>query len=322
MSSFKAHYTADPNSKVLRFAVTSYPQTPATAPTPTAVHTPYIKKALCDYIGIHCDAQLQSILSEDRSTQIFEHYSPSLAHVARMKKLRTVQPELCIPRGEWLSHENWSLNKQMTSYHIPIRSKMQASLVELVSCYDEVGREGEAVDLGLGGEEQLEVMRGRVASAFQAFRMCTMVLGGHAGKEERNTFPAMMHWFPKVDMKDMFDTHEDLDHAADAVGAMFGRLQAHLDGDGGAKGDCGSSSSSSAHELLADLVDAALQFDAQLNQHLGEEEELLVPMSLVMPEALHQSWPFSPEVEGLDFARQQAAHWSRDPDSTLIRSRL
>ena len=178
------------------------------------------------------------------------------------------------------------------------------------------------MDLGLGGEEQLEAMRGRVASAFQAFRMCTMVLGGHAGKEERNTFPAMMHWFPKVDMKDMFDTHEDLDHAADAVGAMFGRLQAHLDGDGGAEGGCGSSSSSSAHELLADLVDAALQFDAQLNQHLGEDEELLVPMSLVMPDALHQSWPFSPEVEGQDFARQQAAHWSRDPDSTLIRSRL
>lgn len=304
MSSFKAHYTADPNSKVMRLAVTPSPV--ELSPREPAV--PYIKAALREYIGLHTNIRLRKLLAEDRSTEIFENYTAGLSHITRMRKMRTVQPELCIPRNDWMQHENWSLNKQMTSYHIPIRSKMQQCLRELVMCFDAIGRSGEIVQLG---GEQLEIMSDNIASAFKAFRMCIMVLSGHADKEEHNTFPSLMHFFPKVDIKDMFDSHEGLDSAAEAVRDMFSELISHL-----AKGAV-STHKSNAHKQLADLIDAAMQFDAHLNQHLGEEEELAVPMSLVAPDALHKSWPFSPEIEGQDFMKQQMAHWSRDPESTL-----
>merc|ERR1712137_1091334 len=103
-----------------------------------------------------------------------------------------------------MGHESWGVNKQMTAYHVPIRKKMQQAIVQLVRVY----HGSSAIrndDFGLGRAN----MKEQIKTAEKQFAMAMMVLSGHVVKEEGGTFPALAHFFPRVDMNDLYDTHRE-----------------------------------------------------------------------------------------------------------------
>jgi hypothetical protein len=313
-SEYLLHYTADPDTmlgrqpaeyRLLREAKLTmgrYASHYTTDPLAVVVTDPmhsvnsarkYQKRSLNDILDQPSMDLLNNVLAQKRQEEIFYGFVPSPMHQARMAKLPL---ELRIPRESWVDHGHWSLNKQMTAYHVPIRWKMQQVIAQLVACYH--SNDAIAIDFG----RSRPAMEEQLADANRVFSLCMMVLSGHVVKEEGGTFPSLGHFFPHVDMSDMYDTHRELEDADEKVKSLFVEVEQNI-----------------SHDLVAKLIQEVVHFDALLNQHLGEEEELVVPMSLLAPDAMHKTWPFSPETVEQSFVQQYAHHFVIDPN---VRVRL
>eukprot|EP00854_Cymbomonas_tetramitiformis_P005190 gene5190-6315_t len=189
--------------------------------------------------------QLSAILSEDRHVLNYTNYTVSKEHRARVKGF---PDSLRIHRSKWFTHPNWAGRMQMPPYHIHYREEMQAVLAQLKDSLD-----------APSPEKQQQLLR----RAFQYFERSMQGLAGHVNIEEHTVFPKYQRAFPNVDISFLYKDHEHLHEEEGKLRREFERAKL----DDGRQG-------------VLRVVQAALAFDAALNTHLGEEEEIVVPITL------------------------------------------
>ena len=207
----------------------------------------------------------QDILSQDRGVLNFEHYVPSPNHIKRMSELKKTAPELydnpsITPRSKWFSHPRYHSNAQMPPFHVHFREEMQYVINEV---YEAVVLVSSAKRMNR--RKQL----GKIQSALSDFQSCMRGLNGHVSIEEYACFPLYEREFPTVDIKFLYTDHKDLHRDEESVTrALQNALRKdHED------------NLAPSREMIG-LLQTVVDFDAHLMAHLGEEEELVVPLSL------------------------------------------
>ena len=206
-------------------------------------------------------SRLKTILSQDRGVQNFEHYTPSDEHKERMNYLAEHAPDLFnnptrTPRSTWFRHPRYHQNSQMPPYHVHFRQEMQGTLQYL---YDTLSASQ--------ATNQLRALN----SADRYFRGCMRGLNGHVSIEEYACFPCYKDNFPAIDIDFLYADHKELHRSEESVKKAFSTILDKADenyGDLIPKAD------------ILEIIQQVLDFDDQLMSHLGEEEELVVPLSL------------------------------------------
>lgn len=214
--------------------------------------------------------RLQSVLEQRRDIINFKDYAVSEEHVKRMQELAQALPEVFAnpaktQRSQWFSHPNYDTNNQMPNLHVHYRLEMQGVLFYLQKAY-------RALKNGASPPHSI------LLSAFRQFKGSMEGLHHHVAVEEWKLFPVFQLNYD-LDLKFL---HEDHEHLHQTESRLFQALS-YLK-------EASSSSSSSEQrvqeapddleEQLVGAIQLALDFDQQLLSHLGEEEEIVVPMSL------------------------------------------
>jgi Hemerythrin HHE cation binding domain len=203
--------------------------------------------------------RVNSILSQDRRVQNFPHYKPSEVHVSRMKELAKKAPELydnpeITPREKWFQHSRYRQNSQMPPFHVHFRSELQAVIRYLY--------EGMTTDNG-------DVIQSNIRRATRLFEGSMRGLHGHVNIEEYACFPLYEQNYPHVKVaKFLAQEHEALHQAEEEARKALYDLLDKQEGDNLQK------------ESVLSTLTVLLDFDDKLMAHLGEEEEIVVPMSL------------------------------------------
>jgi hypothetical protein len=206
--------------------------------------------------------RIKRVLSQDRGELNFVHYTPSQEHSDRLKFLAETAPDLynsssITPRSKWFGHKHWNKNSQMPPYHVHFRQELQDVIRYLYEAYYSASKIPKA---------QLRAIR----NAGSLFRGSMRGLNGHVRIEEYACFPLYRRTFPNVDIAFLYQDHEQLHKSEKAVNRAFNVME---------------EKSQAQDELLErddilSLLELVLDFDDQLMAHLGEEEEIVVPMSL------------------------------------------
>ena len=208
--------------------------------------------------------KIQSVLSQDRGVLNFEQYTPGKDHRERIKKLAKVAPELydnpsITPRSKWFQHPRYRQNSQMPPYHIHFRQEMQEVLRCLYQAY-----------VASDSSSRRQELR-RASSIFHG---SMRGLNGHVSIEEYACFPTYKSLHPHADIQFLYTDHEDLHQAETKFSnALTGLLEAPPP-------QQQQQQQSFSRDQLLNVLEGFLEFDDHLMSHLGEEEEIVVPMSL------------------------------------------
>lgn len=211
--------------------------------------------------------RLQRVLSQDRAVLNFDQYTTSTEHNKRMAVLKEKAPELfddpnLTPRSKWFNHKHWNRNSQMPPFHVHFRVEMQDVLRLLYEAYAASTK---------NPKTQMRAIR----NANSHFNGCMRGLSGHVRIEEYACFPLFKKAFPHADVSFLEKDHKHLHKKEKEVNKAFSDAVLRLS----AK-DC-----IPPDQVLA-LTETVLDFDDCLMAHLGEEEELVVPMSLTDKEIM------------------------------------
>jgi hypothetical protein len=205
-------------------------------------------------------ASLQRVLSQDRNVLNFEEYTVSDRHKQRLQELAKVAPELydnpaITPRSQWFNHPKYYENSQMPPFHVHFRQELQATLQYLYQAFN-------------GSESSSDVQRlSNIRSAQRYFASCMRGLNGHVSIEEYACFPLYEQIFPSVKLRFLYDDHYELHQKEDLVKQAFNTF-------------LGDTEINCDRIEIIKLIKVVLDFDDHLMRHLGEEEELVVPLSL------------------------------------------
>jgi hypothetical protein len=197
------------------------------------------------------EAQLARSVSQDRSALIFCDYEMS----TEGRQRRDALGPLLVHRDDWLSHPGWKRRPQMPSFHVKFRMGMQQTLRILSDWYASSSRDPKPAE-----------------EAGRHFGAVKTVLNGHVRIEETHVFPQLQNWHPRVDTTFLYVDHARLHELEETVTKNFKSIQTaalygHID-----------------REDKADLLRSVLAFDKCLMTHLGEEEDIVVPLTLNAPE--------------------------------------
>ena len=183
-----------------------------------------------------------------------------------MKNLASAVPELynnpdITPRSKWFNHPRWHQNSQMPPFHVHFRVELQSVIQSLHRAYQMVTK----------GDDNTKMAKQMIQSASSTFRGSMSGLNGHVRIEEYACFPLYKENFPKADISFLYKDHEHLHESEQDVYRAFDELL---------KGEA----TFNNEDALLSALNRLLDFDAELIAHLGEEEELVVPMSLTEKE--------------------------------------
>lgn len=222
--------------------------------------------------------RVRAVLAQDRERPnriAFAHYRPSKEHAERLRQL----PEpLRLPRAAWRGHARYAGRFQMPNFHHDFRQELQAVACAL---FDALGH-------GLAPELHRDVLQRRgqnpaeaepstrsaervaraagpkelVAAALAEWQSFEQRLAKHVRIEESWIFPAIQTHYPSLDLSFLVDDHRELLAAERRVGAQVRQAQG-LD-----------------PAAIERALEELLAFDAQFMDHLGEEEEFVVPLCL------------------------------------------
>ena len=203
--------------------------------------------------------KIHKVLSQDRGVENFEHYVTSKEHQGRMKQLKKIAPELydnpsITPRSTWFQHPRYRQNSQMPPFHVHFRHEMQQVLTYLYQAYSAKDASNRKVN---------------IRNASSTFHGSMRGLQGHVSIEEYTCFPTYKNLYPHVDIRFLYTDHRHLHNAEQNVSNSLTRLAEAL-----GNGDSVDSSQ------IVETLELFLTFDDLLIAHLGEEEEIVVPMSL------------------------------------------
>jgi hypothetical protein len=211
-------------------------------------------------------ARVKLILSQDRGVLNFENYTPSSGHVNRMKSLARTAPELydsphITPRSKWFSHEKWNQNSQMPPYHVHFRQELQDVVRYLFDAYNNNSNHHHP------NNNKSTMM---IQNAHSLFVGSMRGLNGHVSIEEYACFPLYVDTFPNVDIACLYKDHKQLHKSEKAVQKTLSSLLEEEE----------KSSEKASRQAILSSLQVVLDFDDRLMAHLGEEEEIVVPMSL------------------------------------------
>ena len=197
--------------------------------------------------------QIEQVLAQDRHVLNFEHYTPSPEHVQRMETLAKLAPELydnpdITPRSKWFQHARYHQNSQMPPFHVHFRTETQAVIHMLYKA------------LQVPESQQQSIRR-----AAHIFQSSMRGLQGHVSIEEYACFPLYQQTYPHVDVSFLTNDHKDLHKQEETTQKELSEL---------------SLQSSPSKQAIQETLGVVLDFDQHLLAHLGEEEEIVVPMSL------------------------------------------
>ena len=233
--------------------------------------------------------RVKTVLDQDRQVLNFEHYRTSVAHQQRLTALTRMAPELydnpdITPRAKWFSHPMYRRNSQMPPFHVHFRQEMQ----HVVSClWDALSSSSSS-----SSQQQQELRQKHVRRASQIFQGSMRGLHGHVSIEEYACFPVYQQTFPRVNLSFLVDDHKELHRAEQHVKQILSQLHDSLStSNGGNVQDYNTNNNGTNHhhdddddgdsdKLLYTALEVVLDYDEQLMAHLGEEEEIVVPLSL------------------------------------------
>mmetsp|Transcript_10772 Transcript_10772/g.29737 ORF Transcript_10772/g.29737 Transcript_10772/m.29737 type:complete len:240 (-) Transcript_10772:163-882(-) len=203
-------------------------------------------------------SRLAAVLGQDRGALNFQHYKVSSEHVRRLQALARASPDLydnpeITPRAKWFDHPKFNENSQMPPFHVHFRLELQTVLKHLARAYE---------------SEDCQKQRRLVKHAHQTFSSSMRGLNGHVRIEEYACFPLYKELYPHVDIRFLYQDHESL-HSSEQ------RTLEHLANLG---------NTSISQQDVVNAIQQVLDFDDHLMAHLGEEEEVVVPMSLTEKE--------------------------------------
>ena len=232
-----------------------------------------------------------------RSLVNYPHYEVCEAHKLR---LRGLTPEMRIPREKWFDHPFYRKQKQMCDYHVHFREEMLQVMVGIQGAHN--------LFLDAGGREEDEANRERARAGMMKglrrtssiFSKSMEVLNFHVTMEERYLFPEMQK-ISIIDLSFLYQDHKHLHEAEAKVTSALDVLLQHLlrtmtarsqeylkqqrsQGQSDSKDDKGDRGDSDEDvkggQMFLDLIACALEFDTVFMNHLGEEEEIVMPISL------------------------------------------
>lgn len=208
------------------------------------------------------EQRARDILAQDRHVLNFEHYRPGTAHAQRLARLSAVDlPDVfadpaIAPRSRWFTHPRYRVNSQMPPFHVHFRVEMQ----RVVSCLWEAAT-------ATSRRRRRHELPHRARRLFQG---SLRGLHGHVRIEEYACFPLYQRAFPTVDLQFLVDDHRALHRAETRVEEMLSRCC----------GDPQQKDDEDGDEVIWSTLETVLDFDDHLMAHLGEEEEIVVPLSL------------------------------------------
>lgn len=215
--------------------------------------------------------KLQSILSQNRHILNFTIYETCSEHKNRISQ-RPIR--MNIPRNDWFNHPNFRRKPQMPSYHVHFREEMQSVLNLLYAWYQNNQNE----EYGIKKFQQ----------AYNLFQNSMEGLHFHVQIEENSFFPELQSKNPDFDLSFLYKDHEYLHQAEDNLLKKFQLIKRKLELNKGKKnnnnnGDNNNNNSNSTTVTIQDkseLLALAVTYDEVLINHLGEEEEIVVPLCL------------------------------------------
>jgi hypothetical protein len=190
--------------------------------------------------------KLGEILSQDRHVVDYRSYETSEEHRLRIS---TRPSRMNIDREDWFKHPNYSSRPQMPPYHVHFREEMQLVLSLLLSWFQNSSSQ-------------------TFNKAFRVFRDSMEGLHGHVRIEERAFFPQIQAAHPAFDLGFLYQDHQILHNAEDNLKRKFEKVAKSQE------------NPVTPQEQLS-LLRLALEFDELLINHLGEEEEIVVPLCLL-----------------------------------------
>jgi hypothetical protein len=205
--------------------------------------------------------ELKRVLGEDRGVMNYTNYVPSQQHLERMMQFKMTVPTVfdnptLTPRSKWFTHKNWSKSAQMPPYHIHFREELQEAIRALYECYS----------------AKLAKAQARSAQRAKSVFVGSMSgLGGHVSIEERHLFPQFQRTFSNIDISFLYNDHKHLHREESAAKKKLEDLTRAIAAADGIL---------VPREDILPALNSLLAFDAELMAHLGEEEEIVVPMTL------------------------------------------
>jgi hemerythrin-like domain-containing protein len=145
----------------------------------------------------------------------------------------------------------------MPPFHIHFREEMQEAVRYLYEAY-----------AGKSLKTQIRAAR----NAQNYVQGCLSGLHGHVGIEEHHIFPVMQRHHPKINLQFLFQDHQRLDRKERQLTRELNQLVRSA--------TSSSSDSLIPREDIMEVLRLLLAFDTTLMTHLGEEEEVVVPISL------------------------------------------
>ena len=138
----------------------------------------------------------------------------------------------------------------MVDYHVHYRTELQSAIKHLLRAIEK-------------GDEHKNL-----ENSFSRFYGCIRGLGGHIQIEERRLFPKYirMMGFPKDGIKFLDECHRELEKSERDLESEYRRLY---------------SQEKISKDDLQKCLGMLLKFDEDLNQHLGEEEDMVTPCEIL-----------------------------------------
>jgi hypothetical protein len=204
-------------------------------------------------------------ITQERGDLHFLDYEVSEKHHSTMDALKSVY----IDRKDWTSHQRWRSQPQMPEFHVHFREEMQTVMRHLLSAYTQYT----ADDGNTKYVRSLEI-------ALDVLETSTSTLSFHVRIEEGHFFPSLIKAYPEYDsiIRTLYDDHKVLHHAEDKTKKSLGALVSYVQSDPN-KTKSGKGQDDVRvmfHQVCVDFLD----FDKTLMDHLGEEEEIVVPLGL------------------------------------------
>jgi hypothetical protein len=191
-------------------------------------------------------SKLEQLLLEDRHVINYRSYQTSEEHQSRIS---TRPQRMNIDRERWFKHPNYSSRQQMPPYHVHFREEMQFVLSLLISWF----RNLTTRDLN---------------KAYRVFCDSMEGLHGHVQIEERYFFPQLQSSHPDFDLTFLYQDHQRLHSAEENLKRNFEKFASIQE-------------QVMTNQDKLSLLRLAVEFDEMLINHLGEEEEIVVPLCLL-----------------------------------------
>lgn len=210
--------------------------------------------------------ELERRMALPRGEVNFTCYMTSASFQSRKKKWPKKMKEPCVSRENWWTHADYYKSPQMPEFHTHFRVEMGNTLKAIYDAYN------------FHTDSNRKKRERQINLALNIFRESMSSLSFHVSIEERRVFPMIISnvKHDDIDLSFLYDDHKTLHTAEERLMKSL-----HQCLDECQKGIEDEANDQAVELALQSVVSSALAYDSALLTHLGEEEELVVPITLL-----------------------------------------